>query len=47
MDELADQNQHLKYVAVSLDAEVDDATQYIRTHSLYQKYSDRYFIVLR
>ena len=44
MDELVTQNPGLKYIAVSLDDEFDDARSYIRKHSLYEKYSDRYFI---
>ena len=44
MDELVSQNPGLKYIAVSLDDEFDDAQNYIRKHSLYKKYSDRYFI---
>ena len=44
MDELVRQNPGLKYIAVSLDGEFDDARDYIRKHSLYKKYSDRYFI---
>ena len=44
MDDLVTQNPGLKYIAVSLDDEFDDARGYIRKHSLYEKYSNRYFI---
>jgi thiol-disulfide isomerase/thioredoxin len=43
MDQLVTQNPGLKYIAVSLDDDFDDARSYIRKHSLYEKYSDRYF----
>jgi thiol-disulfide isomerase/thioredoxin len=43
MDELVRQNPGLKYVAVSLDDEIDKARNYIRKHSLYEKYSGQYF----
>lgn len=44
MDKLVTQNPGLKYIAVSLDDQFNDARSYIRNHSLYEKYSDRYFI---
>jgi thiol-disulfide isomerase/thioredoxin len=43
MDKLVTQNPGVKYIAVSLDDELADAQNYIRKHSLYKKYSDRYF----
>ena len=44
MDEIVSNNSGVSYLAVSLDDEVGDATEYIRRHSLYEKYKDRYFI---
>jgi len=44
MDDLASDNEGVSYVAVSIDDEVQDARTYIRKHSLYEKYSDRYFV---
>jgi thiol-disulfide isomerase/thioredoxin len=43
MDQLVSQNPGMKYIAVSLDDEIAAAENYIRKHSLYEKYSDRYF----
>ena len=44
MDELVSQNPGMKYIAVSLDDKITDAKDYIRKHSLFEKYSDRYYI---
>jgi thiol-disulfide isomerase/thioredoxin len=44
MDELVSQNDGVRYVAVSIDDEADDARTYIRKHRLYEKYRDRYFV---
>lgn len=44
MDEIVGQNPGLKYIAVSLDDEFDNARNYIRKHILYEKYGNRYFV---
>ena len=44
MDELVSQHEGLRYVAVSIDDDPTDARVYIRKHSLFEKYHDRYFV---
>ena len=44
LDELLEKYPGTDYLAISTDDEQDDARQYIKKHSLYQKYNDRYFI---
>ncbi len=43
MDDLVGRYGHVKYIAVSLDDQASDATDYIRRHPLYGKYRGRYF----
>ena len=44
MDELVSRYDGLRYVAVSIDDDPIDARVYIRKHSLFEKYHDRYFV---
>jgi len=44
MDEIVSRNDGVRYVAVSIDDDVDAARVYIRKHRLFEKYSDRYFV---
>ena len=44
MDELVSRHDGLRYVAVSIDDDPTAARVYIRKHSLFEKYHDRYFV---